>query len=118
MLRELRRVTDDKGSCFVVIGDTYRNGKLLLVPHRVLLLADEMGWHVRNDVIWHKTSPPPESPRTRWRSGHEHVLFLAKRPSGYRFDADDIRVPYAQATLRRWGAGQAYGGRKSASRKS
>ena len=55
---------------------------------------------MRNDLIWNKTDPPPESPRNRWRSGHEHILFLTKLPGNYKFKADAIRVPYAEATIR------------------
>ena len=113
---ELYRVTRHDGSCFVVIGDTYRDRRLLLVPHRLAILADEVGWIVRNDIIWQKTDPAPESPRNRWRSCHEHILFLTRSKSGYQFDADTIRQPYSPETLRRWGAGQRYGGRKSANR--
>jgi DNA modification methylase len=118
VLGEVLRVTDNRGTCFLVIGDSYRDRRLLLVPHRIGILASDIGWTVRNDVIWHKTSPPPESPRNRWRSGHEHILFLSKRPTGYRFNADAIRVPHSAATLRRWGAGQSYGGPKSKGRRS
>ena len=71
-----------------------------------------------NDLIWHKKDPAPESPRDRWRSGHEHVFFLTKRPKGYRFDADAIRVPHASATMRCWGGGQVYDGPKSRDRGS
>jgi DNA modification methylase len=118
VLREVLRVTDDAGSCFLVVGDTYIARSLLLVPHRIGMLASELGWTVRNDIIWRKASPAPESPRNRWRTGHEHVFFLTKRPGCYRFDADVLRVPHAEATLRRWGAGQAYGGPKSKNRQS
>jgi DNA modification methylase len=117
VLGELLRVTDDAGSCFFVVGDTYADRRLLMVPHRIGLLADDLGWTVRNDLIWRKSSPAPESPRNRWRSGYEHVFFLTKRPSGYRFNGDALRVPHAEATLRRWGAGQAYGGPKSKNRR-
>lgn len=117
VLRELLRITDDRGSCFMVVGDTYIDRRLQLVPHRLAILAADVGWTVRNDLIWAKSDPPPDSPRNRWRAGHEHILFLTKKPSGYRFDADAIRVPYAPATLRRWGAGQAYGGPKSKARR-
>jgi site-specific DNA-methyltransferase (adenine-specific) len=116
VLAEVLRVTNDTGACFLVIGDTYQSKRLLLVPHRIALAADELGWVVRNDVIWNKLDPPPESPRNRWRSGHEHVLFLTKQPTKYTFDADAIRVPYADATIRRWGNGQVYGGPKSEKR--
>jgi site-specific DNA-methyltransferase (adenine-specific) len=117
VLTELLRVTAETGSCFFVVGDTYERGRLLLVPHRVGLLADGMGWFVRNDIIWRKACPPPESPRNRWRSGHEHILFLTRQRAGYRFDGDAIRVPDSEVTLRRWGAGQRYGGPKSKNRR-
>ncbi|MBX9787866.1 MAG: site-specific DNA-methyltransferase [Pirellulales bacterium] len=113
---ELLRVTTPVGTCFVVIGDTYRHQELLLIPHRLALLAAECGWIVRNDIIWSKLDPPPESPRNRWRTGHEHILFLTKNRSRYKFNADSIRVPYAQATIKRWGNGQVYGGQKSSQR--
>src|SRR5262245_48590668 len=51
VFRELLRVTDERGSCFFVVGDTYARGRLLLVPHRAALLAAEVGWTVRNDLI-------------------------------------------------------------------
>lgn len=117
VLSEVLRVTDTQGSCFVVIGDTYLDRRLQLVPHRLAILAADLGWVVRNDVIWAKSDPPPDSPRNRWRAAHEHVLFLTKKPSGYRFNADAIRVPYSPQTLRRWGSGQTYGGQKSKSRR-
>lgn len=80
VLTELLRVTAETGACFFVVGDTYQNQKLLLVPHRIALEADKIGWTVRNDLIWSKLDPPPESARNRWRSAHEHILFLTKRP--------------------------------------
>src|SRR5205807_4722306 len=67
-------------------------------------------------TIWSKLDPPPESPRNRWRSAHEHVLFLAKDHRKYKFHADAIRVPYSEATVKRWGNGQVYGGPKSEER--
>ena len=118
VLSEILRVTDNRGSCFFVVGDTYENRKLLLVPHRIAILATDVGWTVRNDLIWRKAAPAPESPRNRWRSGYEHIIFLTKQTGGYRFFADEIRVPYADQTLRRWGAGQSYGGKKSKDRSS
>jgi len=118
VLKELLRVTAKTGACFFVIGDTYRQQKLLLVPHRIAIAADQLGWTVRNDLIWSKLDPAPESPRNRWRSAHEHVLFLTKKPGKYTFHGDAIRVPYSEVTLRRWGNGQVYGGPKSEGRKN
>src|ERR1700721_1808007 len=72
VLIELLRVTDDTGSCFFVVGDTYRNRNLLLVPHRIAILAGDIGWTIRNDIIWSKKDQPPESPPNRWRLGQSH----------------------------------------------
>lgn len=58
VLRELHRVVCDSGACFIVVGDTYRNQQLQLVPHRIAILAQELGRIVRNDIIWHKLAPP------------------------------------------------------------
>jgi DNA modification methylase len=113
VLAELLHVTAETGACFFVVGDTYDRKKLLLVPHRVALAADQAGWTVRNDLIWNKLDPPPESVRNRWRSAHEHILFLTKPGGKYKFHADAIRVPYSPATVKRWGNGQVYGGSKS-----
>jgi DNA modification methylase len=57
----------------------------------------------------------PGSGADRWRFTHEHVLFLSKRPTGYKFHADAIRVAYNERTLKRWGNGQKYGGAKASS---
>lgn len=118
VLTELFRVTKATGTCFLVVGDSSQHGKTLLVPHRLALLADQNGWVVRNDIIWCKKDPAPGKTYKRWRSGHEHILFLAKHAKTYCFNEEDIRVPYSQDTLRRWGAGQAYGGPKSEHRRN
>ncbi len=117
VLDELLRVTSDVATCFIVIGDSYQDGRLMLVPHRLALVADSVGWVVRNDIIWSKKDPAPGRAVKRWRNGHEHVLFLAKGTKNYCFNDDEIRVPYSDATLRRWGAGQVYGGNKSVNRR-
>ena len=50
--------------------------------------------------------------------GARTVIFLTKQPGKYKFHADAIRVPYADATLKRWGNGQVYGGAKSEARRN
>ena len=118
VLEEILRVTDDKGTCFVVVGDTYQQCRLLLVPHRVGISASDIGWTVRNDVIWHKTSPPPESPRNRWRWRHTSKCYSSQNVLLATVSMLIVCVPYAAATLRRWGSGQSYGGPKSKGRRS
>lgn len=113
VLRQVWRVTAASGSCFVVVGDSYVNKSLQLVPQRLAIAASDIGWTVRNDLIWAKTDAAPDGAADRWRFSHEHILFLTRRPRGYKFKPDAIRVPYSPQTLRRWANGQAYGGKKA-----
>lgn len=113
VLKEILRVTSPSGTCFFIVGDTFIDKSLQLVPHRVALAAMEAGWTIRNDLIWAKSDAAPDGASDRWRFAHEHVLFMTKKARGYKFNADAIRVPHSPVTLRRWGKGQRYGGRKA-----
>lgn len=110
---ELWRVTAKDGSCFFIVGDTYVDKSLQLVPQRLAIAACEVGWTLRNDLIWAKSDAAPDGAADRWRFSHEHILFLTKQARGYKFYADEIRVPYSPQTIRRWAAGQKYGGDKA-----
>lgn len=113
LFEQLWRVTKPSGTCFFVVGDSYVNKALQLVPQRLAIAAADVGWTVRNDLIWAKTDAAPDGAADRWRFSHEHVLFMTKSARGYKFDADAIRVPYSPVTLRRWAGGQQYGGDKA-----
>ena len=113
ILQQLWRVATSSGSCFVVVGDTYLDKSLQLVPQRLAIAAVGCGWTVRNDLIWAKSDAAPDGAADRWRFSHEHILFLTKRARGYKFNADQIRVPYSPVTQRRWANGQKYGGNKA-----
>jgi len=113
LFQDLWQATNASGSCFFVVGDTYMNKALQLVPQRLAIAAAEVGWTIRNDLIWAKTDPAPDGAADRWRFSHEHILFLTKSARGYKFNADEIRVPYSPVTLRRWANGQQYGGDKA-----
>lgn len=60
-LRDCKRVLNDRGSFFLNLGDTFYNGNLQNVPHRVVLKLQEQGWILRNTIIWSKTNPKPSS---------------------------------------------------------
>jgi DNA modification methylase len=113
LFEDLWRVTDPTGSCFFVVGDTYVNKALQLVPQRLAIAACDCGWTLRNDLIWAKTDAAPDGAADRWRFSHEHILFLTKQARGYKFNGDEIRIPYSPVTLRRWADGQKYGGHKA-----
>jgi DNA modification methylase len=52
----------------------------------------EPGWYLRQDVIWHKPNPMPESVTDRCTKAHEY-LFLLSKSERYYFDADAISEP-------------------------
>jgi DNA modification methylase len=63
---------------------------LIGVPWRVALALQADGWILRQEVIWHKVTPMPESVRDRCTRSHEHVFHLVKRQN-YFFDQEAIR---------------------------
>lgn len=113
LLELMHRLTVAEGSAFLVVADTYDRGTMQLVPQRLACVATDIGWYMRNDLIWVKTDAAPGRTDKRWRYTHEHVLFLTKSSQSYWFDDSAIRQPYAEATLKRWGNGQRYGGPKA-----
>jgi site-specific DNA-methyltransferase (adenine-specific) len=93
VLHECRRVLCDDGTLWLNVGDSYGGGKQLLgVPWRLALAAQADGWVLRQDVVWHKPSPMPESVTDRCTKAHEYVFLLAKQ-ADYFFDAEAIKEP-------------------------
>lgn len=63
---------------------------LIGIPWRVAFALQEAGWYLRQDVIWHKPNPMPESVTDRCTKAHEY-LFLLSKSERYYFDADAIK---------------------------
>lgn len=74
----------------------------LLVPHRVAIALQESGWVVRNDAVWKKPNPMPESVTDRLAQTFEYVFHLTPGPD-YWYDLDRIREPHAEASINRSG---------------
>ena len=64
---------------------------LIGIPWRVAFALQADGWYLRQDIIWHKPNPMPESVRDRCTKAHEYVFLLSKGPR-YYFDADAIKA--------------------------
>ncbi|WP_137137339.1 DNA-methyltransferase [Pseudomonas asiatica] len=65
---------------------------LIGIPWRVAFALQADGWYLRQDIIWHKPNPMPESVRDRCTKAHEYIFLLSKSQR-YHFDADLIREP-------------------------
>jgi DNA modification methylase len=74
---------------------------LALIPFRFALSAQQAGWIVRQDIIWAKPNPMPESVKDRPTTAHEHVFLLSKQ-GRYFYDADVIKEPSSGGNLT-WG---------------
>lgn len=63
---------------------------LVGIPWRVAFALQADGWYLRQDIIWHKTNPMPESVTDRCTKAHEYVFLLAKS-NQYYFDSEAIK---------------------------
>jgi DNA modification methylase len=62
---------------------------LVGIPWRVAFALQDAGWYLRQDIIWHKPNPMPESVTDRCTKSHEYLFLLTKSPK-YFFNADAI----------------------------
>jgi DNA modification methylase len=74
---------------------------LIGIPWRVAFALQADGWYLRQDIIWHKPNPMPESVTDRCTKAHEY-LFLLTKSERYFFDHVAIQEPAAPASLARW----------------
>jgi DNA modification methylase len=65
---------------------------LVGIPWRVAFALQADGWYLRQDIIWHKPNPMPESVTDRCTKAHEY-LFLLTKSAQYYFDNEAIKEP-------------------------
>jgi DNA modification methylase len=72
---------------------------LIGIPWRVAFALQADGWYLRQDIIWHKPNPMPESVTDRCTKAHEYIFLLSKS-ARYFYDAPSIEE---DAKWERWG---------------
>ena len=65
---------------------------LIGIPWMLAFALRADGWYLRQDIIWHKPNPMPESVRDRCTKSHEYIFLLSKNQN-YYFDVDAIKEP-------------------------
>jgi DNA modification methylase len=70
------------------------------IPWRVAFALQEDGWFLRQDIIWHKPNPMPESVTDRCTKAHEYIFLMTKN-SKYYYDNDLIKEPVSSSTVNR-----------------
>jgi len=86
----VRALLADDGVLWLNLGDSYGDKQLLGMPWRVAFALQEAGWYLRQDVIWHKPNPMPESVTDRCTKAHEY-LFLLTKSERYYWDAEAMK---------------------------
>ena len=120
VFKEIKRVLRDDGTVWLNLGDSYSSGgrttttnqslrgdkdygvtrpkpskgikpkDLIGIPWRVAFALQQDGWYLRQDIIWHKPNPMPESVRDRCTKSHEYIFLLSKKPK-YYYDHEAIK---------------------------
>ena len=128
VFRECKRVLKDDGTLWLNIGDSYagnmsrasNNGRagfgtpregifnrggdgikdkdLIGIPWMLAFALRADGWYLRQDIIWAKPNPMPESVKDRCTKSHEYIFLLSKS-ARYYYDNDAVREPLAASTL-------------------
>lgn len=100
VFREVSRILKRDGTLWIVIADSYKGKSLLGIPWLLALALRDDGWYLRDDIIWVKPNPMPESVKDRCTKSYEHIFMLSKSPQ-YYFDGEAIAEPTAESTTRR-----------------
>ena len=91
VFHEVKRVLKDDGTLWVNIGDSYANKSennykqkdLIGIPWLLAFALRADGWYLRQDIIWHKPNPMPESVKDRCTKSHEYIFLFSKQPKYY-----------------------------------
>jgi DNA modification methylase len=123
VFREVRRVLKKEGTLFLNLGDSYYSSgqhavsygiyddyptqylkpkDLVGIPWRVAFALQADGWYLRQDIIWHKPNPMPESVTDRCTKAHEYIFLLSKQGK-YYYDHEAIREPIKQTNIGKFG---------------
>lgn len=75
--------------------DGLKEKDLIGIPWMLAFALRADGWYLRQDIIWHKPNPMPESVTDRCTKAHEYIFLLSKSQK-YFYDQDSIRTPHVR----------------------
>lgn len=81
-------------------GEDLKPKDLIGIPWMVAFALRADGWYLRQDIIWSKPNPMPESVTDRCTKSHEYIFLLTKS-AHYYYDADSIKQTVVDATVLR-----------------
>lgn len=77
---------------------------LIGIPWMLAFELRKRGWYLRQDIIWHKPNPMPESVTDRCTKSHEYI-FLMSKSQKYYFDYEAIQEPCADQSRTNYACG-------------
>jgi len=77
----------------------YPSKSLCLIPSRFALTMVENGWILRNDIVWNKPNPMPESVKDRFTGSWEHLFFFVKSNTAQYWVNEKTRKVVAKMPL-------------------
>jgi DNA modification methylase len=89
VFRLVRELLADDGVLWCNLGDSWSDKQLMGIPWRLAFALQADGWYLRQDIIWSKPNPMPESVTDRCTKAHEYLFLLSKRAT-YYYDAAAI----------------------------
>jgi len=78
----------------------FKTKDLIGIPWRVAFALQADGWYLRQDIIWHKPNPMPESVTDRCTKAHEY-LFLLSKSARYYYDAEAVKEAVTESSIAR-----------------
>ena len=75
--------------------DGLKEKDLIGIPWMLAFALRADGWYLRQDIIWHKPNPMPESVKDRCTTSHEYIFLLSKQRK-YYYDNEAIKEPVKQ----------------------
>jgi DNA modification methylase len=86
--RAMSNIASDGGASQKLV-QGLKSKDLIGIPWMLAFALRADGWYLRQDIIWHKPNPMPESVRDRCTKAHEYIFLLSKSQK-YYYDADAI----------------------------
>lgn len=65
------------------LGGHYKNKDLIGIPWMLAFALRSRGWYLREDIIWQKPNPMPESVKDRCTRSHEYIFLFSKKRKYY-----------------------------------
>lgn len=80
--------------------DGLKEKDLIGIPWMLAFALRADGWYLRQDIIWHKPNPMPESVRDRCTKAHEYIFLLSKSVK-YYYDNESVSEPITDSSAPR-----------------